>query len=228
MIILSTLGYAQKKTITGYVTDSATNAPMANVEVRNLSANKKILTDSKGKFSLQVNIDDALFFTKDNYHFKMLHYSLLMEQTLYVRMSVLSHELPGVTVQASYSKYQSDSIKRLDDFNKDLVSPQYKTIQNNPSGAGAVINLDHFSKREKSKRQAEKLFEQQEKEAYVHYRFSPELVSTYTGLQGDSLSHFIDLYWPDYKWLRQHPSDEDVFYYINDKLKVYYKRKDEK
>ena len=228
VIIFSTVAYAQKKTITGFVTDSATNAPMANVEVRNLTANKKTLTDSKGKFSLQVNIDDALFFTKDNYHFQMMHYSLLMEQTLYVRMGVLSHELPGVTVQASYSKYQGDSIKRLDDFNKDLVSPKYKTIENNQSGAGAVINLDHFSKREKSKRQAQKQFEEHERDAYVRYRFSPELVSAYTGLQGDSLDHFINLYWPDYKWLRQHPTDEDVFYYINDKLKDYYKRKDEK
>ncbi|QEC66470.1 carboxypeptidase-like regulatory domain-containing protein [Panacibacter ginsenosidivorans] len=228
LIILSITGYTQKKTITGFITDSSTNAPMANVQVSNLTTNKKTVTDSKGKFSLQVNIDDVLFFTKDNYHFQMLHYSLLMEQTLYVRMSVLAHELPGVTVQASYSKYQGDSIKRRDDFNRDLVSPQYKTIQNNPSGAGAVVNLDHFTKREKSKRQAEKLFEQNEKDAYVRYRFSPELVSAYTGLHGDSLNHFINLYWPDYKWLRQHTSDEDVFYYINDKLKDYYKRKDEK
>lgn len=228
MMMISIAGHAQKRTITGFITDSATNAPLANVEVRNLTANKKGFSDAKGKFSLQANVNDVLFFTKDNYHFQMLNYSILMEQTLYVRMGVLSHELPGVTVQANYTKYQRDSINRRDEFNRDLVSPAYKTVQNNPSGAGAVISLDHFSKREKSKRQAEKKFEQQEQDAYVRYRFSPELVGAYTGLQGDSLNKFINLYWPDYKWLRQHTSDEDVFYYINDKLKDYYKRKDEK
>ena len=226
LVTLSFVGNAQKKTITGFVTDSTTNAPLAGVQVINLTGNKKTTTDSKGKFSLSVDVDDVLFFTKDNYHFQMIRYNILMAQTLYVRMGILMHELPGVTVRASYSKYQSDSLQRLDDFNKDLVSPKYTTISNNPSGAGAVINLDHFTKREKSKRRAEKLFAQHEEDAYVRYRFSPELVSAYTGLKGDSLSHFINLYWPDYKWLRQHTSDEDVFYYINDKLKDYYKRKE--
>jgi hypothetical protein len=149
----------------------------------------------------------------------------MMEKTLFVRMSLLPHELPGVTVTTTYSKYQSDSIKRLEDFKKDMVSPKYSTIENNKSGAGAVINLDRFSSKEKNKKRAEKLFEQHEKDAYVRYRFSPELVGAYTGLHGDSLNTFIYKYWPDYDWLRRHTSDEDVFYYINEKLKDYYKRK---
>jgi hypothetical protein len=51
-------------------------------------------------------------------------------------------------------------------------------------------------------------------------------VGTYTGLKGDSLNTFINKYSPDYDWLRKHTSDEDVFYYINDKLKDFYKRKE--
>lgn len=227
LVFIGSACLAQKKTITGFVTDSATNAPLANVQVSNLTGNKKTTTDSKGKFSLSVDINDVLFFTKDDYKFQSFRYSLLMEQTLQVRMSVLPHVLPGVTVQANYSKYQSDSVKRLDDFNQQLVSPQYKAVQNNSSGAGAVINLDFFSGKEKSKRRAVKLFEEHEKDAYVRYRFPPELVTAYTGLQGDSLNRFIQLYAPEYKWLRQHTTDEDVLYYINDKLKVFYKRKEE-
>ncbi len=60
----------------------------------------------------------------------------------------------------------------------------------------------------------------------MQYRFSADLVGAYTGLKGDSLNNFINKYWPDYDWLRKHTSDEDVFYYINDKLKDYYKRKE--
>lgn len=227
LVMFSVIGYAQKKTITGFVTDSATNAPLANVQVSNLTDNRKTTTDSKGKFSLPVEINDVLYFTKDDYRFQSFRYSLLMEQTLQVRMSVLPHVLPGVTVQANYSKYQSDSVKRLDDFNKQLVSPEYKAVQNNSSGAGAVINLDFFTGKEKSKRRAVKLFDEHEKDAYVRYRFPPEFVTAYTGLQGDSLNRFIQLYAPDYKWLRQHTTDEDVLYYINDKLKVFYKRKED-
>lgn len=227
IVLIAVTGHAQKIAITGFVTDSATNAPLADVQVSNLSSNKKTNTDSKGKFSLLVEVDDMLFFTKEAYKFQSLRYSLLMDQALYVRMSTLPHELPGVTVQANYSKYQSDSLKRLDDFNKQLVSPEYKAVQNNSSGAGAVINLDYFTGKEKSKRKAVKLFDEHEKDAYVRYRFSPELVNAYTGMKGDSLNRFIQLYAPDYKWLRQHTTDEDVLYYINDKLKVFYKREEQ-
>ena len=226
LLFISGEAFAQKKIITGVITDSSTNAPLANVEVRNFTANKKTKTDNLGKFTIQADVNDALFFTKDGYHFQSFNYSMMMQQILFVRMSKLPHELPGVTVTTTYSKYQSDSIKRRESLDSQLVSPKYSTIENNKSGAGAVINLDRFTSKEKSKKRAEKLFEQQEEDAYVRYRFSPELVGTYTGLKGDSLNTFINKYSPDYDWLRKHTSDEDVFYYINDKLKDFYKRKE--
>ena len=226
LLFISGEAFAQKKIITGVITDSSTNAPLANVEVRNFTANKKTKTDNLGKFTIQADVNDALFFTKDGYHFQSFNYSMMMQQTLFVRMSKLPHELPGVTVTTTYSKYQSDSIKRRESLDSQLVSPKYSTIENNKSGAGAVINLDRFTSKEKSKKRAEKLFEQQEEDAYVRYRFSPELVGTYTGLKEDSLNTFINKYSPDYDWLRKHTSDEDVFYYINDKLKDFYKRKE--
>ncbi|MEP6844996.1 MAG: carboxypeptidase-like regulatory domain-containing protein [Panacibacter sp.] len=227
-ILVSALNVAaQKKTIAGFVTDSISNDPLKNVQVTNVTGNKKTTTDNNGKFSIDATVNDMLFFTADGYHFKNVKYSILMEQTIYVQMNVLPHQLPGVSVQASYSKYQSDSLKRLQDFNADMVSPKQPLVSNNSSGAGAVINLDFLKKSEKSKRRASKLFKAHEKDAYVRYRFPPELVSGYTGLNGDSLEKFINLYWPDYDWLRKHTSDEDVFYYINDKLKIFYKRKEE-
>ncbi len=57
--------------------------------------------------------------------------------------------------------------------------------------------------------------------AYIDYRFSPHVVAYYTGLKGDELRNFLRFYTPDYTWLRQHLSDEDVLYYLNDKLKIY-------
>lgn len=224
LISISGAAFAQKKSITGIVTDSSTNAPLANVEVRNFTANKKTKTDNLGKFTIQADVNDALFFTKDGYHFQSFNYSIMMQQSLFIRMVKLPHELPGVTVTTTYTKYQKDSINRRESFDSTLISPKYSTIENNKSGAGAVINLDRYSAREKSKRQAEKRFAEQEKDEYVRYRFSPELVGSYTGLKGDSLNTFINRYSPDYDWLRKHTSDEDVFYYINDKLKDFYKR----
>ncbi|MBG9378340.1 carboxypeptidase regulatory-like domain-containing protein [Panacibacter sp. DH6] len=217
---------AQRKAITGLVTDSLSAAPLAGVQVTNLTTNKKATANTNGQFTIGADVNDVLYFTKDGYRFKTFAYSLLMDGTLDVKMSPLANVLPGVSVRADYNKYQSDSIKRLDDFNKDMVSPKYKAVQNNSNGAGAVINLDRLSSREKQKRRADKLFKQHEEEAYIRYRFSPDLVSEYTGLKGDSLERFINNYRPGYDWLRKHTTEEDVFYYINDKLKDYYRRKE--
>ncbi len=119
-----------------------------------------------------------------------------------------------------------DSMKRLAAFKEDLVSPAYKPLTKAHSqGFGLGISLDFLSKQQTSKRRQEKFFEQSEKDAYVNYRFSPEIVGGYTGLKGDSLTVFMQKYTPDYTWLREHTSDEDVFYYINDKLKIYLGRK---
>lgn len=217
---------AQRKPITGIVTDSIGASPLADVQVTNLTTNKKATSDSKGQFTIVADVNDVLYFTKNGYRFKTIAYSLLMDGTLDIKMSSLANVLPGVSVRADYNKYQSDSIHRIEDFNKDMVSPEYKTVQNNSNGAGAVINLDRFSKREKNKRRAVKLFNQHEEEEYIRYRFSPELVSEYSGLKGDSLDKFMNAYRPDYDWLRKHTTEEDVFYYINDKLKDFYRRKD--
>jgi len=226
--LLSLSVCAQKKIIHGTVVDSTTNRPLKNVQVTNLATNKKTTTDDNGRFSIEVAIGDMLFFTAENYHFASLKYSILMDQTIQVRMDVLAHVLPGVTVQtAGYTKYQQDSMRRVKEFNEDLVAKPYKPVSKSHSqGFGVGINLDFLSSREKSKRKAEKLFNEHEKDAYVNYRFSTELVSNYTGLHGDTLSRFRQLYWPDYNWLRQHTSDEDLLYYINDRLKEFYKRKD--
>jgi len=45
------------------------------------------------------------------------------------------------------------------------------------------------------------------------------LVSSLTGLKDEDLSLFMQQYRPTYQWLRAHPTDEDIMFYINEKLK---------
>jgi hypothetical protein len=217
---------AQKRTIVhGYVLDSINYSPVVNAQVTNTNTNRSSNTNEKGIFSLTVGLNDVLFVTATGYHFDTLRYNILLRDTLVVYLSSLAHVLPGVTVTAAgYSKYQTDSIHRLQEFLSDIGAPKQPVASNANSGAGMAINLDFLSKKEKSKKRAYKLYSEHEKDAYINYRFSPEIVSDYTGLKGDTLKHFIQLYTPDYDWLRLHPANEDIFYYLNDKLKLFYKR----
>jgi len=224
-LVASIFATAQRRaTVHGYVLDSISYSPIANASVTNTNTNKSTTTNERGIFSLPVGINDVLFVTATGYHFDTLRYNILLRDTLVMYMSTLAHVLPGVTVTAAgYSKYQLDSIHRQQDFLSNIGAPKQPVASNANSGAGMGISLDFLSKKEKNKRKAYKTFDEQEKQAYINYRFSPQIVSDYTSLKGDNLTHFMQLYTPDYDWLRQHTENEDIFYYLNDKLKLFYK-----
>lgn len=224
IIVLSLQADAQKIRVFGYVLDSATYSPVQNATVTNVHTNKKVSTNEKGQFQLIASPDDRLFVSATGYHFRQLKYSMIMQDTIVIYIGMLPHELPGVTVSAiGYTKYQQDSIKRLKEFNETMVAKQYDLVQkDNPAKPGMNFNLDYFSGREKSKRREAKAFREREKIEYINLRFSPELVQAYTGFTGDTLQQFRMKYVPDYDWLRKHTTDEDILYYINDKLKLYY------
>jgi hypothetical protein len=97
------------------------------------------------------------------------------------------------------------------------------TVSSTNNGAfGVGLNLDKlFKKKYKDQKKSEKLFVSTEEQAYVNYRFSSQMVADYTGLKDEPLRDFLYRYTPSYKWLRQHPSDDEVLYYINDKIKEY-------
>jgi len=80
-----------------------------------------------------------------------------------------------------------------------------------------------WNKKAKQKVKAEKQFNKTEEQLYIDYRFSPQMVSYYTGLKGDTLRDYMSRYTPSYSWLRKHLSQQDVLLYINDKLKLFKK-----
>jgi hypothetical protein len=220
---------AQRKImIHGYVLDSVRYSPVNNATVLNTNTNHSVKTNSKGTFTISVGLNDVLYITADNYHFDTVRYKMMMRDTIYIYLALLPHELPGVTVTTKgYTQYQLDSIKRNDDFRAAMGNPPKAVADNANSGAGVGVSLDYFSKKEKDKRKAYKTYTAHEEEMYVRSRFSPEIVQSYTGLTGEPLQHFMQLYTPSYEWLRAHTSDEDILYYLNDKLKLFYKRRDE-
>ncbi len=218
---------AQKRMVYGYVLDSITYSPITNAQITNTNTTKVVTTNASGIFSMYTGINDLLFLNADNYHFRTFLYTSLLQDTLIIYMAPLVHELAAVTVTAKgYSKYQQDSMIRRQEFLTDLVRPKRKLATAEKYGQGMVVNLDYFSKFQKSKRQRYKLEDEHEKDAYINYRFSRETVQQYTGFTGDTLQQFINLYRPEYDWLRKNTSDEDVMYYIFDHVKLFYMRKE--
>lgn len=234
IIILIGIGFVQqaqaqraiRRKIMGYVLDSITGTPIVNAIISNETTHKITTPDQKGFFSITAAPDDVIFINAFNYNYDTLIATSHLPDTLQVALVREPEYLPGVTVTTTtqgYSRYQLDSIRRREAFVEEMGAPKMKTVSkasNMP--AGFAINLDKFfSKKDKNRTKAYNTFDFLEKQTYIDYRFSPQLVAQYTGLKGDSLVTFMRQYTPDYDWLRAHPTDEDIVYYINDKLKVF-------
>lgn len=217
---------AQQITISGFVKDSITHFPISNATVTNVNAKKKGQTDTRGFFQLQVSPNDFVYTIANSYQPDTLTYSFLFHDTLTIFLSPSANLLPTVTVRTQYSRYQYDSIKRRTEFEANR-GKTLKTVSGpGTSGFGLTVNLDRFFKNKyKTKNKDDRIFEMVEDAAYVDYRFSPHIVAYYTGFKGDELKAFMSRYTPDYNWLRQHSSIDDVLHYINDKLKDYRKTK---
>ncbi len=228
-ILMAMSAGAQKKntTVWGYLRDSATLEPIVLASVTNLNTDRTVMTSATGRFRIELTENQVLSFAAVGYHFDTIHYNkqYLLQDTLALLLSPLAHNLGNVTVTArGMSRYQLDSIERRKDFLQDIVNYTIPTVSRANSGAGIALNLDRFSRHERNKRKAHAFFESNEKEAYINYRFPAGLVTRYSGLKDDDLQQFMQQYRPPAEWLRTHVVEEDIKYYINEKLKLYFKR----
>jgi hypothetical protein len=230
MVLSFYLASAQKLLVHGIVKDSAKHLPVSYATIKNLSADQTIFTDDKGQFTLSMEEKGLLYITAVGYVADTLHFNDFgADEPLTINLKPFVKELQGVTVSAkAYDQYQYDSMSRRKQFIADGGLPTSKTTGLPISGNyGYALNIDKFIGPEKKKRRSYDFFEENEEQAYVDFHFTPAFVHKYSGLTGDLLQKFMQTYRPDHVWLRKHHSDEDLKYYINDKLKLFFNRGDE-
>jgi hypothetical protein len=217
---------AQEKMLHGYLKDSITRNPIAAGSISNRNTRVIVETDKNGFFSITVRPGDLLFFTAQGYKQDTLRYFYNIADTIHIELQPDLQDSLNVTVTThNYSKYQQDSARRRAAFMED-AGPKTKSFSKGNSGAGIGLNLDAlFKKKDRQVRVNLKRFEEREKELYVDSRFSPEMVGYYTRLKNDSLVIFMRDYRPDYEWLRNNPSQDEMLFYLNDKIKEFHARK---
>lgn len=227
-LLTGIVAQAQKKNERwGYLRDSITREPIVLASITNLNTQTTVMTSASGRFKIDLQENHVLSFAAVGYYFDTIHYNkqFLLQDTLSLFLSPLAHSLGNVTVTAKgLSRYQLDSIERRKEFLQDIVDYTIPTVSKANSGAGIALNLDRFSRHEKNKRKAFAFFESNEKEAYINYRFPAAVVTQYSGLKDAELQQFMQQYRPSSVWLRRNRSEEDIKYYINEKLKLFFKR----
>ncbi len=229
-VILSTMLFAQKRLIKGYVKDSITGVPITNAIISNEATKKLVTPDVDGFFSITASRGDQILINAFNYNFDTVQTSNRTPDTLFISLIRTSETLQNVTVTTTtkgYNRYQFDSLRRREAFINDMggIGKMPAVSKADNMGAGIGINLDAFArKKTKDRNKAYNTFDYLEKQTYIDYRFSPQTISQITGLKGDSLVSFMRQNTPGYDWLRQHPANEDVLYYVNDKMKTFAKK----
>lgn len=228
LCLVSVTVSAQKKSfVYGYLKDSTTAEPVVLASVTNMNTGKTVMTNYRGFFKIPVEVNQVLYFAAVGYQFDTTLYNQRYsdKDTLVFLLPALQRNLGTVTVTAKVNQYQSDSMERRKDFLQDIGNYTIPAVAQANSGAGIALNISRFSRYERNKRKAFAFYESTEKEAYTNYRFTEKLVKQYSGLKDDQLYNFMQQYRPSYEWLRAHKTEEDIKYYINDKLKLFFNRK---
>ena len=224
--LLPLLVFCQRP-LAGKITKKASNEIIAGASISNQTKHVYNVSDMGGNYRIAATEGDTLIFSSAGYlPDTIIIQTIDLVSGLYVSLTPFFVALPSVTV--SENAYQADSIKRREEYSFILDKKHpVKLVNEKRVGDAPGLNfspIGYFSTREKQKRRLKKRLIQQEEDYYIDYKFSAERVSQLSGLKGDSLKTFVKLYRPSYEFCRK-TDNQLMLVYINDKLKLFMKRK---
>ena len=227
VLIRINAAYTQTR-LTGKVLDKWYDRVIMAATIKNISQNKTAQSDMGGNYRIPAAAGDVLSFSSAGYITDTI---VVMSNMLTAPFNVFLNrniiELEKVEI-GRLNRYQADSISRREEFNDVLTKRNTRLLGgkgNTPTdGVGITLSpVSYFSKKERNERRFKKMFERQEEELYIDYRFSFEYVSGITGLRGDSLRSFMLRYRPGYAFCRR-SGNADMLLYINDSYRAFIQR----
>lgn len=216
-----------QKQVAGKITKAGTNEIIAGATISNPSNHTNNISDMGGNYRIKATEGDTLIFSSAGYKSDTAIIKTLdLVSGLYI--SLAPNYVSLTTVVVNENAYQADSIKRREEYSF-ILDPKHpvKLINEKRAGDAPGLNfspIGFFSTREKQKRRLKKRLIQQEEDYYIDYKFSPEKVAQLSGLKADSLKQFMRLYRPTYAFCRK-TDNQLMLVYINDKLRLFMKRK---
>jgi hypothetical protein len=200
--------------IHGDVSDRFSYEMLGDVAIVNIFTNENTISNSHGQFSIDVTSGQLLEFRKPGY--KVLRVRI-PEGNIpsYFRLFMVQGmvDIPEGTPYY-FRDYKKDSIRYHD---------LYKTYLEFPQLTGLDVIRHPFSAMSKRNRQIwafQKEYNLFEQEKYIDYTFTEKLVTSLTGLTGDSAKTYLRIYRPTYEQLRS--MNEYTFYsYVKNSVEAY-------
>ncbi len=221
LLLINFSVYSQ--TLKGIVLNGETYKPMGAVTVQDMANGHTTGTDSEGNFMLNASIGDMISFSFNGYH------PIQKTATSYAGMGVsllpISMRLPEYTVH-ELTQFQKDSVEMTNLYSQEL---NRKTIKPKVSTDGGLVvsgligaPVQRMSKSYKRNKKFKETFKKDMEQKFIDSRYKPDLVTTLTGLTGDSLLRFMNKYPMEYAYARS-VSDLELKAWIRDNYKEYSK-----
>jgi len=200
-------------TVSVLVLEKGTGTRLADVNVINLRTSKSARTNIYGVFYIEATIGDSLSVSKTGYG--------PLKTILYTTEDILLEMQPGLQIETVIvSRRTREQVMEdiLKDYEKKGIYNGGKngvgTYLNSP--ATALYNL--FGREAKNMKRFEKFMDREVEEMAVDRIFSKATVSQATGLQGEELQNFMDLYRPSFGQVEQW-GQYDLLAYIDRSFK---------
>jgi hypothetical protein len=218
LLLIATMVGAQS--LQGIVTDAHTHKPLAGATVVNVITQRIAYTDANGFYTIPASQGDVVAYTYIGYKSaeRTKPVSVLIS-TLNVSLERSAYDLQEVFLRpGKLTQYQIDSAERAATYKLPL---QRRPPSPFMSPASAVAEM--FSKRAKRTYQFQKNFAAGEIEKFIDTRYTPELVTTLTGLIGDSIGYFMYAYPMSYDYAIL-ASNLEIKMWIRDNFKSWTKK----
>jgi hypothetical protein len=200
---------------------------LVSATIENISRNNENISDLGGNYRIPADPGDTIIFSHEGFISDTLVVdSFMLNDRLPIELKIKITYLKSVDVN-EMSGYELDSLSRKEDYDYIFKNKGNKPLFDNKlSGDGRGVNfspIGHWSTSEKQKKELKERLERDDKEEFIYYKFSRH-VPKLTGLRGDSLITFINLYKPSYDYCLL-ATTLDILVYINDKFILFKMKK---
>lgn len=212
--------------LSGMVVDADTKTGLPAVTIINKRSRSGTLSNESGRFFIEAMPGDTIEFSMLSYYKKEV-VAPLESTSINVYMPRRVFGLQEVNVRGK--NYHLDSLAtreeygRYFNYRKPGALDVLKTLPANPITALSYLVP---SKARKRKEHFREQLEYWEKEKYIDYRYSPELVQRMTKLESPELDSFMLQYRPAYRFL-ENATDYDLLLYIKQSFEKYQQAKKE-
>lgn len=195
--------------------------PLAGVSIRNINTKSITISNRDGLYTITANNNDTILFRAIGY-IPLAMRAMIIPRPLYLRSQVI--DLQGVEIVKR--NYLKDSLERREAYKKGFNFRRPKVQEVVKIGFPYIaVNIHQLYKALsfKSNKKADVFKERLinfERDQYVDQRFTPELVANLTGLDGDSLQHFINRNRPSYEFAVS-ASQYDLLLFIKQAVEKY-------